>query len=425
MYVSILDKPDIDKSPGLSKAGFNGGEKAKLVCRATGANNITFFWQKEGQQLATPSQLLKSTKYSATVSKPDPLTWESALYIENVGSSDYAQMLGWSDLVPADRAKAGSDLVLALQETAVLQADAINVEKDIFTVENNIVSSIRIMRAREIGDQRFKSSDAKVDITIPSDALIENSENGAIRLLFFYYNNMDHILPSSTNGIKFLNSQVASASLSKGHTTTLTKPLTVVFKHTEVGSMSDPTCVWWDFVGRTWSGRGCWSLESNQTHTTCQCSHLANMAVLMEETTFAAPHKDNDTSAMTVVIAAIVSVVICLVTVTATLVIFRRFSKTVCGRRWPCSESAEQRTGYYPYLSSSTTTTTLSPPTPGDGDPQYCLRNECQVLRPLMITPIGPNSTIYRATFANGQQAHVIPISQQGTHGKNFRPSNE
>lgn len=91
MYVSILDKPDIDKSPGLSKAGFNGGEKAKLVCRATGANNITFFWQKEGQQLATPSQLLKSTKYSATVSKPDPLTWESALYIENVGSSDYGE----------------------------------------------------------------------------------------------------------------------------------------------------------------------------------------------------------------------------------------------------------------------------------------------------------------------------------------------
>lgn len=48
-----------------------------------------------------------------------------------------------------------------------------------------------------------------------------------------------------------------------------------------------------------------------------------------------------------------------------------------------------------------------------------------------MITPIGPNSTIYRATFANGQQAHVIPISNGngqnqngggGPVGKNFRP---
>merc|ERR1711973_422232 len=69
---------------------------------------------------------------------------------------------------------------------------------------------------------------------------------------------------------------------------------------------------------------------------------------------------------------------------------------------------------------------------------QYFLNNECQVLRPLMIAPIGPNSTIYRATFANGQQAHVIPIdsscpeqqqqqqAQQGQQGAGqkyqFRP---
>ena len=87
----ISDKPDIDKSPGLAKAGFNGGEKAKLVCRAAGANNITFFWQKEGQQLATPTQIKKSSKYTAETRKPDPLTWESSLYIENVGSSDYGK----------------------------------------------------------------------------------------------------------------------------------------------------------------------------------------------------------------------------------------------------------------------------------------------------------------------------------------------
>merc|ERR1740129_1463479 len=68
---------------------------------------------------------------------------------------------------------------------------------------------------------------------------------------------------------------------------------------------------------------------------------------------------------------------------------------------------------------------------PGHGGSQYFLNNECQVLRPLMITPIGPNSTIYRATFANGQQAHVIPIDsscqeqQQGGQGGQkyqFRP---
>ena len=91
IYLYIADKPDIDKAPGSSKAGFNRGEKGKLVCRASGANNITFFWQKEGQQLATPTQVKQSSKYSVEVSKPDPLTWESSLYIENIDSSDYGQ----------------------------------------------------------------------------------------------------------------------------------------------------------------------------------------------------------------------------------------------------------------------------------------------------------------------------------------------
>ena len=373
-----------------------------------------------------------------------------------------SQMLGWDDLAPAERAKAGSDLVLALQENSFLQANSINVERDIFTVENNIVASTRVMRARELADQRFRSADAKVDITIPAASLVENSENGAIRLLFFYYNNMNHILPSSTNGVKFLNSQVASASLAKGRATSLSQPLRAVFRHTEVsGSGShvdeEPTCVWWDFAGRSWSEDGCWRLASNATHTTCACNHLANMAVLMEETAaFAASPQSKEaaggsggsTSATTVVIAAIVSVLICLVTVITTFIIFRRFSRSMCGGgspSLPCLESKDGRTaGYYPYLSSSTTTTTLTPPTPGGGGDQdaaasqYCLSNECQVLRPLMITPIGPNSTIYRATFANGQQAHVIPISQQqqqlqqqpsqlqhqqpGPHGKVLRP---
>merc|ERR1719477_143093 len=154
------------------------------------------------------------------------------------------------------------------------------------------------------------------------------------------------------------------------------------------------------------------------------------MAVLMEEATYAAPHSvQNNPSTMTVVIAAIVSIVICVVTVTATFIIFRRFSKgTMCKSKIPCLESREPTPGYYPYLSSSATSTTITATTPDkNNSSQYFLNNECQVLRPLMIAPIGPNSTIYRATFANGQQAHVIPIDsscpeqqqqQQGQQGQ-------
>merc|ERR1719400_155249 len=129
---------------------------------------------------------------------------------------------------------------------------------------------------------------------------------------------------------------------------------------------------------------------------------------------------------MTVIIAAIVSIVICAVTVAATFIIFRRFSKGVCKNKIPCLEAKESSPGYYPYLSSSNTSTTITATTPDrNNGSQYFLNNECQVLRPLMITPLGPNSTIYRATFANGQQAHVIPIDSDQTDGANkyqFRP---
>ena len=64
---------------------------AGQISRARGASDITFSWQKEGQQLATPTQLAQSTKYSVAAAKTDPLTWESRLVIETVGSQDYGE----------------------------------------------------------------------------------------------------------------------------------------------------------------------------------------------------------------------------------------------------------------------------------------------------------------------------------------------
>merc|ERR550532_623640 len=301
-------------------------------------------------------------------------------------------------------------------------------EKNVIMMEDNLLSSVRIMRARDLYDQEFRSQQGTVDITIPAGSLIENSENGAVRLVFFHYNNLDHVLPSSTNGIKFLNSHIASASLSRGHASLLSSPVTAVFSHLEREGMASPSCVWWDYVSRTWSQEGCWVLASNSSQTTCQCNHLGNLAVVMEEASlYAAPHSVEETpTTLTVVIAAIVSIVICAVTVAATFIIFRRFSKGVCKNKIPCLEAKESSPGYYPYLSSSNTSTTITATTPDKNNgSQYFLNNECQVLRPLMITPLGPNSTIYRATFANGQQAHVIPIDSDQTDGANkyqFRP---
>ena len=338
-----------------------------------------------------------------------------------------SQMLAWADLEPAERAQVGSNLVLAIQENSFFLADTINVEKNIIMMETNLLASVRIMRARDLYDQQFQSQAGGVALTVPAESLVQNSENGAVRLVFFHYTNLDHVLPSSTNGVKFLNSQIASAALSKGHSTLLAHPVTARFEHLQTEGMGSPSCVWWDYVSRTWAEDGCWVEWTNSSATSCQCNRLGNLAVLMEEATYAAPHQDaTSPTTMTVVIAAIVSIVICAVTVTATFIIFRRFSKGICKNKIPCLETKESSPGYYPYLSSSNTSTTITATTPdkNTSSSQYFLNNECQVLRPLMITPIGPNSTIYRATFANGQQAHVIPIdsAEQQSNKYQFRP---
>jgi hypothetical protein len=455
-------------------------------------------------------QQLTNTGSSSSSAEAEHRAAELSRRLMEAGSLLLAdgQMAGWNDLVPAERAAAGSDMVAALQEAAALQAEAYTTERTVAVRQANIVAAVRIMRANDLADQRFRPADADaagVELVVAADSLMAHSDNGAVRLVFFYYRNMDHVLPSSTNGVKFLNSQVAGASLSSsrgrlyqpetaGRTEMSRRPaVTAVFGHIEEAAVAatngdEPACVWWDFVGRAWSEGGCWVAATNRSHTVCQCAHLAVMAVLMGAGgegaggfAAAAPHGDDNpsssatTSTMTVVIAAIVSVVICIVTVAATLVIFRRFSKSICRRgggsggrhhshrsaasrrSWPaCLAGEEERSGgsgsggYYPYLSSSTTTTTLTPGTPGSGgEPgsggspggQYCLSSECQVLRPLMITPLATASgtsgqpgatTIYRATFANGQQAHVIPIGQAAVNSavgaggvgtmKNFRP---
>merc|ERR1719429_322030 len=102
---------------------------------------------------------------------------------------------------------------------------------------------MRIMRAKELRDQEFFSRNGHVELNIPSESLIENSENGAVRLVFFHYNNLDHVLPSSTNGVKFLNSHIVSASLTRGHSTLLSQPLRATFQHLDTESMVNPSCV--------------------------------------------------------------------------------------------------------------------------------------------------------------------------------------
>ena len=166
------------------------------------------------------------------------------------------------------------------------------------------VLSIRVMQSRNAIRQRFPSSVESLDssslwsngdsIEVTSRALLKNGENGAVRVVFATYNQLDQLLgpkvaspsPSSSksnDSALFVNSKVISASLGKGRHIQLPEPATITFKHLRTINVSGPTCVYWDYVAHAWSEDGCRATSSNRTHTKCKCSHLTNFALLMRE----------------------------------------------------------------------------------------------------------------------------------------------
>ena len=149
------------------------------------------------------------------------------------------------------------------------------------------------MQARHTQSQRFptvenleKWNNQEDSIELASTSLLDNSENGAVRIIFAAYNEFDQLLvpsqrPNAT--LRFVNSRVISASLGKGRHIQLRDPVRITLKHLKTVNVSSPVCVYWDYSSQTWSHSGCSLVSSNRTHTRCQCEHLTNFAVIMEE----------------------------------------------------------------------------------------------------------------------------------------------
>lgn len=139
--------------------------------------------------------------------------------------------------------------------------------------------SVRVMETRNINELTFPSSEelqvwnSKDDsITLPADALLENSDGGLVRVVLFAYEHMEDILSpyeearrtqssgslsSPREGIivqgnvtRIVNSRVISASLGKGRHIQLPQPVTIRLQHLRQENVSNPTCVFWDYTVR-------------------------------------------------------------------------------------------------------------------------------------------------------------------------------
>ncbi|GAB6032764.1 hypothetical protein CHUAL_011631 [Chamberlinius hualienensis] len=213
------------------------------------------------------------------------------------------QRHSWNDLNRQAQMKTATALLLGLEENSYLLADRINYEKVIVESDRNILMSVKVLRTQNIQELNFPDAEdvsnsvwdsAFGTLTLPVESLLDRATNGLVKVVFFTYNNLEELLQpdpvtefssqpySNSKTVRMLNSKVISASFGRKHHMPLQQPVGITLKHLQSENVSNPTCVYWDYIRNTWSPSGCEVVATNQTHTVCECNHLTNFAVLMD-----------------------------------------------------------------------------------------------------------------------------------------------
>lgn len=195
--------------------------------------------------------------------------------------------------------------------------------------------SVIVLETKQISSERYPAgypwSSENDSIVLPQGALLDNSDGEFVRLVFASFNRLEEILQwhpdhldtiSIRNVSKVLNSKVMCASLGKGRHIQLKEPVSLTFKHIHIENVTNPSCVFWDYSMNTWSNEGCKVEYSNRTHTTCQCNHLTNFAILMDVQAILLPIPHQIALQIITYVGCIISI-ICLVLAVITFQIFR------------------------------------------------------------------------------------------------------
>ena len=126
--------------------------------------------------------------------------------------------------------------------------------------------SIRVMQSRNAYRQVFPSvetieswNSSGDQIVLSPEAILQNGNNGAVRVIFTAFNQLDQLLiPLKNNGRwqqshhdqdkkRFINSRIIAASLGRGRHIEFPQPVQITFKHLNDVDPSRvrPECVYW------------------------------------------------------------------------------------------------------------------------------------------------------------------------------------
>ncbi|KAI5699343.1 hypothetical protein M8J75_001423 [Diaphorina citri] len=216
-----------------------------------------------------------------------------------VGSNllDELQYSSWADLSLEEQLQVASSLVLGLEESAFLLAEAWDTDRTVNLAYKNILISIHVIELDKLkkSSERFPLVSTSYDandtwqnrhenwIEIKASSFYDNAMEDVTRVVYSTYERLHEVLIpiDMRNSSLLLNSRIIGASLGSGKHISLKESILVGLEHIRTENMTDPICVFWDYQSDNWSTDGCELYSTNKTFTICECTHLTNFALLM------------------------------------------------------------------------------------------------------------------------------------------------
>ncbi|XP_077980917.1 adhesion G protein-coupled receptor L2-like isoform X2 [Glandiceps talaboti] len=210
----------------------------------------------------------------------------------------------WLDLPEEELTLEATRLLTGMESNGFLLADEVPEGTATTQTTDNILMEVKVEKISKMQSNNVRFPETRLlsnnsnwkaipdSISLSGKTLKARSVNGTAKLVFLIYNHIGQFLDginfddnTTDNATGLVNTRVISASINSMHSPTkLAEPAIIVFQHKE-SERTNPVCSYWNYTVNgegEWSDYGCETVESNETHTVCSCSHLTNFAVLMD-----------------------------------------------------------------------------------------------------------------------------------------------
>jgi len=211
----------------------------------------------------------------------------------------------WQDLPVGQQNRFLSNFIVAIEKTGSLLPGAVALDQEVSMSSDNLLLTVRKISFRNIRGTFFPSlaslatpfwKDYSDNIEIPAVVLMENMNSEGSQVVFLSLRNLEKLLvPSESNKTirdfnsgsrptakQVVNSQVIHLSFGDSERVQINEPVTMIFKHKNVGNVTNPRCVQWDRGSESWNSKFCELVFTNLTHSQCECSRIGTFALLEE-----------------------------------------------------------------------------------------------------------------------------------------------